>query len=176
MADDYVNYVAQHATQNAITLDEVKVNTRNDTTLTKFIEMTRTGRWHDIDNASADVGAFGAVRDELAVSLFPLLSAQWPGVRAERCSRSMHHPIPQAYPSETHTSACRSPASTPHDQSHTDRPHHTPPHNRRTTHHPPPASAHTDDVCEMKGVSLMQQSLDIAARWTSNNDMQNVKK
>ena len=27
------------------------------------------------------------------------------------------------------------------------------------------------EICEMKGVSLMKESVDIAARWTSNNDM-----
>ena len=27
------------------------------------------------------------------------------------------------------------------------------------------------EICEMKGVSLMQELVDIAARWTSNNDM-----
>ena len=27
------------------------------------------------------------------------------------------------------------------------------------------------EICEMKGVSLMQESVSIAARWTSNNDM-----
>ena len=41
---------------------------------------------------------------------------------------------------------------------------------------PVPLYKYVDDstlfeICEMKGVSLMQQSLDIAARWTSKNDM-----
>ena len=40
---------------------------------------------------------------------------------------------------------------------------------------PVPLYKYVDDstlfeICEMKGVSLLQQSVDIAARWTSNND------
>ena len=27
------------------------------------------------------------------------------------------------------------------------------------------------EICEMKGLSLMQESVDIAVKWTSNNDM-----
>ena len=41
---------------------------------------------------------------------------------------------------------------------------------------PVPLYKYVDDstlfeICEMKCVSLMQQLMDIAARWTSNNDM-----
>lgn len=68
MAEDFINHIADSSTPNAITLDEIKVHTRQDATLNKVIEVIRTGRWHDTaNNESADIAAFRKVRDELTV-------------------------------------------------------------------------------------------------------------
>ncbi|RDH88672.1 MAG: hypothetical protein DIZ79_14650, partial [endosymbiont of Lamellibrachia luymesi] len=68
MAEDFINHIADSSTPNAITLDEIKVHTRQDATLNKVIEVIRTGRWHDTaNNESADIAAFRNVRDELTV-------------------------------------------------------------------------------------------------------------
>ena len=48
LAKEYVNFITEKAVPNAMTLDEVKLTSVNDTTIQKAIELTENGKWHDI--------------------------------------------------------------------------------------------------------------------------------
>ena len=74
MAEDYVSFIATESIPMAMSLEEVKCATLNDTTLQPVAGFIRTGRWHDVDNMNdidvdhTTVRSFAKVKDELTVS------------------------------------------------------------------------------------------------------------
>ena len=45
-AEEYINFVMQHAAQKSITLEEIKLQTKVDVTLQTAIKYIRNGGWH----------------------------------------------------------------------------------------------------------------------------------
>jgi hypothetical protein len=74
VAEEYISFIADHATPKAVRLAEVKAATTADPVLQKVIEYMRHGTWskHKIDPWSAtdsqDIKSYHAVRDELTIS------------------------------------------------------------------------------------------------------------
>jgi len=62
IAEEYVNYVCNNAVPKAMTLQEIKVQTKNDPELQTLITAIMTDSWTD-----ANIQEFKKVRDELAV-------------------------------------------------------------------------------------------------------------
>ncbi|KAK3749040.1 hypothetical protein QZH41_005695 [Actinostola sp. cb2023] len=73
IAEEYINFVSQHAVPIAIDLEEVKSATLNDHTLQRVIECIRNGSWYkkDAQDLRVDNRAFNSyqmVKDELSVN------------------------------------------------------------------------------------------------------------
>ncbi|KAK3752378.1 hypothetical protein QZH41_000375 [Actinostola sp. cb2023] len=73
IAEEYINFVSQHAVPIAINLEEVKSATLNDHTLQRVIECIRNGSWYkkDAQDLRLDNRAFNSyqmVKDELSVN------------------------------------------------------------------------------------------------------------
>ncbi|KAK3739292.1 hypothetical protein QZH41_007139 [Actinostola sp. cb2023] len=73
IAEEYINFVSQHAVPIAIDLEEVKSATLNDHTLQRVIECIRNGSWYkkDAQDLRLDNRAFNSyqmVKDELSVN------------------------------------------------------------------------------------------------------------
>ena len=61
-ADEYVNYVCKNAVPKAMTLDDIKSETKEDPVLQSLIKAIETDRWMD-----PEVQDFKKVKDELLV-------------------------------------------------------------------------------------------------------------
>ncbi len=74
VAEEYINFVAEHATPKAVRLEEVKAATESDAVLQKVIDYMRHGTWyrHKVDPVSnadvQDIKSYHAIRDELTVN------------------------------------------------------------------------------------------------------------
>ncbi|XP_052780716.1 uncharacterized protein K02A2.6-like [Mya arenaria] len=73
LAEEYVNFIAERAVPNAMTLDEVKSASISDSTIRKAIELTENGKWYEIKTLSdlkinkEELSALRSVKDELSV-------------------------------------------------------------------------------------------------------------
>ena len=67
----YVNFMSTHAVPKAMTIEEVKKFTKEDSTLQKLVEVIRSGEWNkitDLDEAKiAELKLFSKVQHELTV-------------------------------------------------------------------------------------------------------------
>ncbi|KAK3742186.1 hypothetical protein QZH41_012077 [Actinostola sp. cb2023] len=73
IAEEYINFVSQHAVPIAIDLEEVKSATLNDHTLQRVIECIRNGSWYKKDAQelrldNRDFNSYQMVKDELSVN------------------------------------------------------------------------------------------------------------
>ena len=59
MAEDYVNFISNHAVPKAMSLSEIKQATRADNTLQCVAELIRSNQWHSIGTKE------GVSQDEL---------------------------------------------------------------------------------------------------------------
>ena len=72
-AELYVNFIATHATPNAMTLSEIKQATKDDATLQKVIELIHNNNWKLTELSSNDVDIeelkqFSKIKEELTVT------------------------------------------------------------------------------------------------------------
>lgn len=73
VAEEYINFVADHTTPKAVCLEEVKLATSEDSVLQKVIGYIRTGTWYKLKAdiygcaESQDLRGYYTVRDELSV-------------------------------------------------------------------------------------------------------------
>jgi transposase InsO family protein len=74
IADEYICFVAQHATPKAISLDDIKTATVNDPTLQHLTKSIRTGNWtvtpiqRNIGVDPQEMNAYFKLRNEITVS------------------------------------------------------------------------------------------------------------
>ena len=73
VAEEYINFISQHATPLAIDLEEVKRETLNDHTLQSVNESTRNNKWYQKDTQELRLDnkafkSFQTVKDELSVN------------------------------------------------------------------------------------------------------------
>jgi hypothetical protein len=74
IVDEYICFVAQHATPKAISLDDVKTATVNDPTLQHLTKAIRTGNWtvtptqRNIGVDPQEINAYFKLRNEITVS------------------------------------------------------------------------------------------------------------
>ncbi len=73
-AEEYINFIAQHTTPKAISLEEIKQQTKEDATLQTAIQYTRNGRWHEAKNLTdpninkKELDILYSIRTELTAS------------------------------------------------------------------------------------------------------------
>ena len=79
LADQYVNFISYHSVPKAMTLEQIKIATRQDVTLQKLVELIQNGNWYSINTPEfletidktidiADLKSFRNVKDELTVN------------------------------------------------------------------------------------------------------------
>ena len=73
LAEEYVAFICGEAVPNAMTLDEVKTASVKDKTIQMAIQLTKSGRWHELKNLTdreidlEELLSFRSVKDELTV-------------------------------------------------------------------------------------------------------------
>ena len=69
VAEEFVNFLAETSTPKALTLDEIRIATRNDATLTAVSSALKTGNWHQHSTNQAinqsDFQSFKILKDKL---------------------------------------------------------------------------------------------------------------
>jgi len=72
-AEQYISFIATHATPNAMSLSEIKQATKDDATLQKLIELINSNNWNltEVSNNDADIQElkhFSKIKEELTVT------------------------------------------------------------------------------------------------------------
>ena len=72
-AEQYVNFIATHATPNAMSLTEIKKATKDDPTLQNLIELINSDNWKLTELSSHNADAkelkhFSKIKEELTVN------------------------------------------------------------------------------------------------------------
>ncbi|XP_060569033.1 uncharacterized protein K02A2.6-like [Ruditapes philippinarum] len=73
IAEEYVSFVAEQSLPNAMTVDEVKMESLKDKTMQKAVEFTKNGKWYELKTLNdpeidkEELSSFRSIKDELTV-------------------------------------------------------------------------------------------------------------